>query len=291
MNRAPAFQFYPDDWLSSPKISTMTPAEEGAYIRLLSYSWNDPDCTIPDDDTSLAMLSRLGEGWLNGSGNKLRACFVQHSKKTGRLFNVRLMKERKKQEDWRKKSQQGGKRSAESRASRSKDHPRVVEECFKGGSILVEPKGNSSSSSPPSSSIKKEEEEGRLSPEVFSVEEVLKNWNQIPGAKPIEFERLTPGRGLHKRIVTMTAAHKHDAREWWGTVFESVRAQQHFLFSGENQRNWTAHLAWVLGPENLAKVLERRYEDIHPKMVNGSGQPVTPSVNGTSLAKRVPIPV
>jgi hypothetical protein len=62
VNRAPAFQFYPDDWLSSPKISTMTPAEEGAYIRLLAYTWNDPDCTIPNDDASLAILSRLGEG-------------------------------------------------------------------------------------------------------------------------------------------------------------------------------------------------------------------------------------
>jgi uncharacterized protein YdaU (DUF1376 family) len=159
VNRAPAFQFYPDDWLSSPKISTMTPAEEGAYIRLLAYSWNDPDCTIPDDDTALALLSRLGEGWLNGGSDKLRTCFVPHPKKVGRLFNVRLMQERKKQEAWRKKSQQGGKRSAKSRALKSGDASRVVEGSLKGGSKMVEPNGNSSSSSSSSLNSYKERED------------------------------------------------------------------------------------------------------------------------------------
>ena len=52
--RSPAFQFYPNDWLSSQNITLMTPAEEGAYIRLLCYAWADPDCSIPNDDEILA---------------------------------------------------------------------------------------------------------------------------------------------------------------------------------------------------------------------------------------------
>ena len=44
MGRPPAFQFYPNDWLSSPTILLMTPAQEGAYIRLLCYCWSDKDC-------------------------------------------------------------------------------------------------------------------------------------------------------------------------------------------------------------------------------------------------------
>ena len=39
MGKSPAFQFYPNDWLSSPRITMMSPAEEGAYIRLLCYDW------------------------------------------------------------------------------------------------------------------------------------------------------------------------------------------------------------------------------------------------------------
>src|SRR5215469_15168602 len=118
VNRPPAFQFYPKDWLSSKKIVTMTLEEEGAYIHLLAHCWDSPDCTLPDDDTELAQLSRLGERWFSGGSAKLRACFLPHPKKSGRLLNARLLEERKKQEAWRRKSREGGKRSAESRALR-----------------------------------------------------------------------------------------------------------------------------------------------------------------------------
>jgi uncharacterized protein YdaU (DUF1376 family) len=152
MSRAPAFQFYPADWLSSPRVTTMTPAEEGAYIRLLCYAWADLDCTIPDDDTELAKLSRLGEGWLNGGSTTIRKCFEPHPKRPGRLFNTRLMEERKKQDAWRRKSREGGKRSAEIRVLHAKEKATVLEGCFIGGSRVVEPQANSSS---PSSSSKK----------------------------------------------------------------------------------------------------------------------------------------
>jgi len=152
--KAPAFQFYPGDWLSSPKIALMTPAEEGAYIRLLCYAWADPECSIPDDDTILTNLSRLGEGWLKGGSIKIRECFTAHPKKPGRLFNERLMEERKKQQAWRKKSQEGGKRSAASRALKAQTIQNEAEWWLKGGSTVVEPKANSSSSS---SSSKKED--------------------------------------------------------------------------------------------------------------------------------------
>ncbi len=145
MNRSPAFQFYVNEWLSSPKISMMTPMEEGAYIRLLAYAWADPDVSIPDDDRALAQLSRLGEAWFDGAGTKVRACFVPHAKKAGRLVNVRLVQEERKQRDWRTKSRKGGIQSGISRALHAK-----------GGSVVVEPKGNSSSSSSSSSKKKKD---------------------------------------------------------------------------------------------------------------------------------------
>lgn len=144
--KSPAFQFYPSDWLSSTNITLMTPAQEGAYIRLLCHAWNDPDCSIPDDDAALAVLTRLFEGWFNGSATVVRKCFEPHPEIPGKLVNSRLLKERIKQEEWREKSRTGGKKSAESRAFKK----------LKGGSKMVDnclqPNGNSSSSS--SSSIK-----------------------------------------------------------------------------------------------------------------------------------------
>lgn len=150
--RTPAFQFYPGDWLSSTNVSLMSPAEEGAYIRLLCYMWNDPNCSLPDDDQVLAVLSRLGdEGWLKG-GSTIKACFI---KKGNFFFNKKLLNERKKQTLWRKKSQQGGINSGKVRKNKDLGLKVGDEGWLKGGCDLVgtkdEPKGNTSSSSSSSS--------------------------------------------------------------------------------------------------------------------------------------------
>ncbi len=90
---SPAFQFYPNDWLGSSKVMMMTPAEEGAYIRLLAIAWGEADGGLPIDDDTLAVLSRLGNSWLR-SKEKILRCFFE---KDGRYFNKRLLAERKKQ--------------------------------------------------------------------------------------------------------------------------------------------------------------------------------------------------
>lgn len=136
MNRPPAFQFYAKDWLSSKKIVTMTLEEEGAYIHLLAHCWDSPDCTLPDDDSELALLSRMGERWFNGGSTTLRKCFVPHPRKPGRLTNPRLVEEFRKYTRWIQKSREGGLRSGQTRRKQTK-----------GGSTVVEPKANSSSSS------------------------------------------------------------------------------------------------------------------------------------------------
>ena len=112
-SKPPAFQFYVNDWLSSPEIMLMTAAEEGAYIRLLAISWAKGG--IPDDDKQLAILSRLGEGWFKGSSTKIRACFV---KRGGKLVNKRLEKERKNNKTWREKCRQGGIASGKARKNK-----------------------------------------------------------------------------------------------------------------------------------------------------------------------------
>lgn len=146
----PAFQFYPDAWLSSSSVTLMTPAEEGAYLRLLCHAWQSDDCGLPDDDDALAELSRLRGQWKK-SAEKIRAKFQSAD---GRLFNTRLTEERQKQLEWRSKSAEGGKKSGKIR-SQSKGGLRVVQPPFTNGSQLVgglvgvndEPNTNISSSS------------------------------------------------------------------------------------------------------------------------------------------------
>jgi len=146
MAKSPAFQFYPGDWLSSEKVMLMSPAQEGAYIRLLAIAWGAEDCGLPDDDQKLAILSRLGEGWLNGGSSVVRQCFFSEG---GRIYNARLLEERKKQKEWKEKSAAGGRKSGKVRRDKKLAGA-------KGGSEMVgtkrEPNTNSSSSSSSSSS-------------------------------------------------------------------------------------------------------------------------------------------
>jgi uncharacterized protein YdaU (DUF1376 family) len=134
MSKSPAFQFYPKDWLASLRTLMMTPAQEGAYIRLLCYCWDSGDCSIPDNDDQLAVMSRLGEGWFKGGSEVLRACFIPHPDKPGFLTNDRLYAEAQKQHLWSRKSSEGGKRSAAKRAEKKHE--------LKGGSRVVPPPPN-----------------------------------------------------------------------------------------------------------------------------------------------------
>ncbi|MCK5606514.1 conserved phage C-terminal domain-containing protein [Candidatus Pacearchaeota archaeon] len=126
----------------------MTPAEEGGYVRLLCHAWNDPDCCLPADNESLMALSRLTD---KVAITRVKDCFIAHPDKPGKLTHERLLKERKKQEDWREKCSKGGKKSAKSqqnkRKKRGKGSRKVV-------TRVLPVKGNTpSSSSTPSPSL------------------------------------------------------------------------------------------------------------------------------------------
>ncbi|MGE5571104.1 MAG: hypothetical protein ACM3S5_18875 [Rhodospirillales bacterium] len=167
-DKSPSFQFYPDSWLSSKDILLMTPAEEGAYIRLLALEWLEPDCGLPDDDEELAILSRLGEAWAGKSGKKIRAKFRAEG---GRLFNDRLLEEREKQAEWSRKSSAGGKRSAEVRRGKH-DSATVVQPPLEPNvngpvPVCLEPNVNSPVSSFQSPESRSANDE-QLPPDVFA---------------------------------------------------------------------------------------------------------------------------
>jgi uncharacterized protein YdaU (DUF1376 family) len=97
-DKSPVFSFNAGDWLGSVRIAAMSPEQEGAYIRLLAYAWGDPDCSIPDDDRTLASMSRLGERWRAGAA-AIRECFDRHPSRPGRMYSKRLLIERQKQSE------------------------------------------------------------------------------------------------------------------------------------------------------------------------------------------------
>jgi uncharacterized protein YdaU (DUF1376 family) len=230
MSKPPAFQFYVNDWLGSANIMLMTPAEEGAYIRLLAIAWGSDDCGLPDDDKELSVLSRLGEGWFNGTSTKLRKCFIQ---KGTRLYNKRLLEERKKQEIWKEKSRQGGIKSGRIRNNSKLEPERWLNDPL---SEPVEPKGNSSSSSS------------------FSSSSSLLNLFKDYCKDLIQPQELSEDR---KRKIS-TRLRKHPDLEWWKDVF--IKANEVCIPGKDGKSDWSPTFDWLIDKDkNALKVKEGNY--------------------------------
>lgn len=112
---SPAFQFYTKEFLSSSKVIAMSLTERGIYITLLAVQWEDG--SLPTDMPALAGIVGMKEApftrlWPHNLGR----CFVVRG---GRLVNVRLEKERTKQEENRaqrsKNGSKGGRPKKESK--------------------------------------------------------------------------------------------------------------------------------------------------------------------------------
>ena len=154
----PAFQLYANDWISSLTISSMTPAQEGAYIRLLCYQWADKDCSLPSDDTTLRKLSRLDEQEWNEMRTFVERLFAPVHENGERLANARMRKYRENMNARKYRCAEAGRKSGESRRLRN-------EQALNGRSSYVERNTNTSSSSSSSSSISNKKEEDPYSDE------------------------------------------------------------------------------------------------------------------------------
>jgi uncharacterized protein YdaU (DUF1376 family) len=104
---APAFQFYPKDFLSSSKVMRMTATERGIYITLLCVCWLEGG--LPDDVSKLAKLAgvplkQFSRIW----PHNLQSCFT--IVRGGKLVNERLDRERQKQAEFRRRQTDNGRR-------------------------------------------------------------------------------------------------------------------------------------------------------------------------------------
>jgi uncharacterized protein YdaU (DUF1376 family) len=152
----PYFPFNAADWVSSPTVMMMTPAERGAYIQLLALAWLDKDCGIPDDDLLLARLA----GFQTSDGaslNLVRRCFVKHPSVPNKLINERLYQEWLRAERLREQQVERGKRSAQTRGQGNAGST-TVEPRLSRGSTPVQPPFNAGSTSESESESENESE-------------------------------------------------------------------------------------------------------------------------------------
>jgi uncharacterized protein YdaU (DUF1376 family) len=75
--RFPYMPFYVDDWLTSDAVDAFTLEQQGAYLRLLLRQWTAKNGMLPNDDSELARISRLGKRWAKWGRPILARCFVE----------------------------------------------------------------------------------------------------------------------------------------------------------------------------------------------------------------------
>lgn len=109
---SPAFQFYPDDFLGSPKVAVMTPQEIGVYVLLLCMDWNGVG--FVHNAKLLARYCRMTESEFETAWDVVQHCFEERG---GRWYNPRLERERVKQAEFRSRQSAAGKASAAARLS------------------------------------------------------------------------------------------------------------------------------------------------------------------------------
>lgn len=108
--KAPAFQFYPKDFLSDSNVLRMSMEARGIYITLLSLAWLDG--AVPVDPTELARLVNLPDKQFAKVWPSIRVCFQERD---GQLVQPRLEAERAKQADFRRRQSDRGSRGADQR--------------------------------------------------------------------------------------------------------------------------------------------------------------------------------
>lgn len=141
MNKAPAFQFYPADYLADMRVRMLSWASRGLYMDLLCYCWREG--WIPSDESAIAQLCNCHDLAI------IEPClslFDSHPEDEKKLIHKRLDSERKKQLVHSNERSTTGKKGAEARWGKGKRAH---------GSAIKQPlaKNGSSSSSSPSTSV------------------------------------------------------------------------------------------------------------------------------------------
>ena len=194
-NKAPAFQFYPADFLSDSKVILMSNEAVGCYIKLICHGWLEG--SIPSNIEGIAKLCFCHSEKMATLWEEIKLCYITHPKDPEKLIHPRLEKERKKQVTNRKERVSAGKKGAKARweqDGKAKDLPLA-----KNGS-------SSSTSSSTSTSVKKplgEKKPVKADDEVTDTTKALRAWVSEYEAQLKDFPDFSPARdnSILKQLV------------------------------------------------------------------------------------------
>jgi uncharacterized protein YdaU (DUF1376 family) len=274
--KSPAFSFYPDSFLGG--TLTMSTAEVGVYIKLLSASWLHGQlsfsfCLAFCSDIDLVLVERV-----------LKSKFVEIE--PGQWINERLEEEREKQRNRSENGKKGGRPKANDKANQklngklnakliespdsdsdSSKEDRVLtdsspeavdqsEPAAAGSPAPKPPEGEEpfELKPPPEAKAKRKRTPKPIDPNRATMEDVLDCWEHYWGKKI----QLTDSRKK-----SLGARLRND---WWEQNFAEGcrRATESEFLNGSSPSGWVATFDWFIRPNTLAKIMEGAY-DKHKK--------------------------
>jgi uncharacterized protein YdaU (DUF1376 family) len=229
---SPAFQFYPRDFIMS--THGMTDEQVGAYIRLLSFSWDR--CGLPADDTELRELGYWSpEQWARiwpKVGPKWK-------RKGDRLFNERQERERAAQKSRADAAKEAGKRGAERRWSQTdrrggysdpNSHPNAT--AMRIDSTASAFASAKETTTPPVPVTRESSSVVAFDPTAYSsgqlratISGLVGAWNNVAAVHP-PLVAVSPGvtsSGLSRALAA------HPDISWWADVFRSVAESDYLM--------------------------------------------------------------
>ena len=140
----PSFQFYPADFLADENVRLMNNQARGCYIMLLCHCWREG--SIPSDIEELAALCGEDVEAMRVMWSRVGKCFTPKTKMNGRLVQRRLLKEKRKQDEYHKRKSDAGKKGAKARWDKELEQPKE-NDTANGSAIDVPMAKNCSSAS------------------------------------------------------------------------------------------------------------------------------------------------
>ena len=256
------YQFHISDWVLH--TSHLTLEEEAVYRRLLDYYY-DTERPIPIKTQSVIRRLRLG---LHSDivDLILNEFFVEEN---DGWHNLRADQEiadyHKKAEIARENGRKGGrpkKQSKEKQGVTENENPEETQPVF-----LANPEetGSKANQEPRTSNEEPETKVKGVKTPICPHQEIVDLYHKkLPTLPNVKIWGEPRKKKLQAR---WRESGERQSLDWWSSFFDDINNNCKFLL-GENDRNWSADLEWIITPKNFVKIIEGKYRENNGKQQN-----------------------
>lgn len=247
MSKTPFMPLWVSDFLGDTLDLDAT--EIGAYMLLLMAQWNRDGGSLPNDPKKLQRVARCGRNWPKIWGNISR--FFQ-SDENG-VYSIRLRLEAQNVAAKREVNKRNGARGGSSKPLKNKEPPlaNASDSLERNGSIpepqpylREEPKGSLSSA-----------DDIKAAFDAYNDQAKISGW---PVARDFSKKRRS---GIGARLKGAGGL------DGWMQALEKAAASP--LCTGQNNRDWTADLDFLIQARSFTRLIEGSY-DARPDKKNGA---------------------